>query len=110
MTTINQFQAIGIIIKSHNYYDTNDTPFITLTIKIERDYKSKKDKPIFDYLNCKAYGTIAQAIHETCHKEDLIAVIGQIQSRRYDYEGERRYTTELVIAQIKHLSSTQCLK
>lgn len=64
VTTINQFQAIGIIIKSPNYYDTHDTPFVTFTIKIERDYKSKQDKPIYDFLNCKAFGAIAQSIHD----------------------------------------------
>lgn len=110
VTTINQFQAIGIIIKSPNYYDTHDTPFVTFTIKIERDYKAKQDKPIYDFLNCKAFGAIAQSIHDFYQHDDLIALNGHIQSRRYEKEGEWRYTTELVIAHIQNLSSHPLLK
>lgn len=105
VTLINQFQATGIITKAPNYFDTGETPFVTFSLKVKRNYKSKHDKPIFDYLNCKAFGTVATYIYETCQEETRVALNGQIQSRRYEYQGERRYATELVIAQLEHLSS-----
>ena len=102
MPFINQFQATGIISKPPHYFDASEIPFITFSIKVKRDYKSKHDKPIYDFLSCKAFGTTATYINETCKEDNIVGITGQIQTRRFEYQGERRYATELVISQIEH--------
>lgn len=99
---INQFQVTGTISKPPHYFDASETPFITFSIKVKRNYHSKNDKPIYDFLSCKAFGATATYIHEVCKEEDHVAITGQIQTRRFEYQGERRYATELVVSQLEY--------
>lgn len=104
MNTINQFQAIGRITKPPKFYPKENHDFITFTISVERDYRSKLNKPIYDFLNCKAFGALAIEINQTLSEGDIVGITGHIQTRRFDYNGENRYTTELLVTTIQHLS------
>lgn len=100
MNNINHFQAVGIINRPPSFYEKEESYFVTFTVAVTREYLSKSQKPITDYLNCKAFGNIALQIHETIHEGTAVAVSGQIQTRRFYHNEEKRYATELLVSQI----------
>ncbi|WP_086429159.1 single-stranded DNA-binding protein [Staphylococcus cornubiensis] len=100
MNNINHFQAVGMINRPPSFYEKEESYFVTFTVAVTREYLSKNQKPITDYLNCKAFGNIALQIHETIHEGTTVAVSGQIQTRRFYHNEEKRYATELLVSQI----------
>lgn len=100
VNNINHFQAVGIINRPLSFYQKEESYFVTFTVAVTREYLSKNQKPITDYLNCKAFGNIALQIHETIHEGTTVAVSGQIQTRRFYHNEEKRYATELLVSQI----------
>ena len=52
------------------------------------------------------FGRLAEIAAEYLHKGSLVLVVGRIQTRKWeDKEGRERYTTEIVVQDMKMLSS-----
>lgn len=105
VNNINHFQAVGIINRPPSFYEKEESYFVTFTVAVTREYLSKNQKPITDYLNCKAFGNIALQIHETIQEGTTVAISGQIQTRRYVHNDEKRYATELLVSQISQIGT-----
>ncbi|CAD7359191.1 MULTISPECIES: single-stranded DNA-binding protein [Staphylococcus] len=99
MSSINQFQAIGCINRPPQYYENENSHLITFTVKVTRNYLSRNQRPMYDFLNCKAYGEVAIQIKEAFKEDIIVAISGQIQTRRFFHNDEKRYATELLVTQ-----------
>ncbi|GGA91892.1 hypothetical protein GCM10007183_15060 [Staphylococcus muscae] len=49
---------------------------MTFFLAVERNYKGKDNHPIFDYLNCKAFGPVAIQIDQEVNQGDLLSIEG----------------------------------
>lgn len=54
-----------------------------------------KDKA--DFIDCVAWGDRAENIAKYFHKGDKIGISGQLKTRMYEYEGQNRKTTEVLV-------------
>lgn len=54
-----------------------------------------KDKGA-DFINCVAWEKMAEAVGENVKKGTFIVVIGKIQTRSYEANGQKRYVTEVL--------------
>ncbi|WP_240622350.1 single-stranded DNA-binding protein [Staphylococcus lutrae] len=97
---MNHFQIVGHIQRPPKFYENEARYFIIFTVAVTRNDLSKSPKPITDYLNCKAFGNIALQINETITEGMTVAMSGQIQSRRFYQNDEKRYATELLVSEI----------
>ena len=70
----------------------------TFCIAVERRYQPKDGEKQADFINCVAWRNTAEFITKYFGKGDMIAVIGEIQTRKYkDNSGNNRVAVEVVI-------------
>lgn len=66
------------------------------TLAVNRRFK-RKDEPEADFIPCVAFGKSGEFAEKYFRKGQLVGVIGRLQVRSWDKDGERRYTTEVII-------------
>lgn len=54
-----------------------------------------KDKT--EFVNCIAWEKTGELITEYCKKGDMIPCVGELQTRTWEKDGEKRYATEVVV-------------
>lgn len=73
------------------------TNVLSLTIAVDRRFQPKEGEKQTDFINCVAWRQTAEFICKYFNKGDMIAVTGEIQTRKYECEGKNRVATEVVI-------------
>ena len=66
------------------------------TLAVNRRFK-RKDEPEADFVPCVAFGKAGEFAEKYFKKGQLVAITGRLQVRSWDKDGERRYTTEVII-------------
>ena len=77
----------------------NGTAVISFTLAVDR---RKKDDGA-DFIPCIAWDTAAETLAKYVHKGDMFGVTGYIQTRSYEKDGRRNYTTEVVTTSFQFL-------
>ena len=77
----------------------NGTAVVSFTLAVDR---RKKDDGA-DFISCIAWDKSAETIAKYVHKGDLFGVTGYIQTRSYEKDGRRNYTTEVVTTSFQFL-------
>ena len=77
---------------------TSGTSVTTFCIAVDRRFQPKDGEKQADFINCVAWRATAEFITRYFGKGDLIAVTGEIQTRKYqDNSGNNRVAVEVVI-------------
>lgn len=78
------------------------------TLAVDKDLtKDKKNeferagKPTADFINCIAFGKIADTIERWTAKGSRILVEGSLEVSSYEKDGEKRYFTNVLVKQFK---------
>ena len=66
------------------------------TLAVNRRFK-RKDEPEADFIPCVAFGKSGEFAEKYFRKGQLVAVTGRLQVRSWDKDGERRWSTEVII-------------
>lgn len=66
------------------------------TLAVNRRFK-RKDEPEADFIPCVAFGKSGEFAEKYFRKGQLVAVTGRLQVRSWDKDGERRWTTEVIV-------------
>lgn len=74
------------------------TSVLSFALAIDRRFQPKDGEKQTDFINCVAWRQTAEFISKYFDKGDLIAVTGEIQTRKYEYEGQKRVATEVIIS------------
>ena len=64
-----------------------------------------RDKNKADFINCVAWGKLADNFCFYKKKGDLIGITGSLNTRTYERDGSRTYITEVHCANIEYISS-----
>ena len=75
------------------------------TLAVNRNFKNENGDREADFINFKAWRGTADIIAQYCSKGSLIGIIGRIQVRSYEKDGQRRYVTEVVAESVALLES-----
>lgn len=81
-----------------------NTPLANITIAVDRDYKDKTGEKISDFFDVTVWRQQAEFITTYANKGDLIGVIGQLQKRSYEVDGQKRWATEVIAKEVQILS------
>lgn len=77
---------------------TNGASVTAFCIAVDRRYQQKDGERQADFINCVAWRNTAEFITKYFNKGDMIAVTGEIQTRKYkDKSGNNRVAFEVVI-------------
>ena len=76
---------------------TNGTSVTSFCIAVDRRFQAKGEEKQADFINCVAWRNTADFIAKYFGKGDMIALTGEIQTRKYtDKSGNNRVAVEVV--------------
>lgn len=88
-------------------YSQGDKPMAiaSITLAVDRKYR-KEGEQSADFINCKAFGKIAEVIGKYVTKGTKIAIVGRIQTGSYtNKDGQKVYTTDVMIEDLEFCES-----
>ena len=98
---MNKVILIGRMTKDAEvrYTQQKNTAVANLTLAVDR--KTEKDKT--DFINCVAWGKVAELIEKYVSKGDRLGIVGHIQTGSYEKDGKKVYTTEVFVEELEFL-------
>ena len=76
-----------------------------ITLAVPRSYKNVTGEYGTDFIECTLWKGIAENTTQYCKKGDILAVKGRIESKMYELNNEKKYTTEIIAEKVTFLSS-----
>ena len=78
----------------------SDLTIVRFTVAIDRRDKENNA----DFINCTAFGKLADLMSKYCYKGQLIGVEGSIRTGSYEKDGKKVYTTNVTADRVEFLS------
>lgn len=97
---LNKIMLMGRFTKDPELRNTLTGKNVTVfSLACERDFKANGET-VTDFLNCVAWGTKGEFIARYFKKGDLICIVGSVQTRKYELEGQQRTSTEINVTDV----------
>ena len=102
---MNKTILIGNLTKDPEYSTTQSgTAVCKMSIAVNRNFANAEGKRDTDYFNIVAWRGLADNCAKYLSKGKKIAVVGSIQNRSYEKDGQTKYVTEIMADEIEYLS------
>lgn len=103
MNTIN---LIGRLTKDPELrYSQSGVAICTFTLAVNRDFTNQNGEREADFIQCKAFKKTAENLANYQQKGSQIGVVGRLQTGSYEKDGQRVYTTDVMVDRIEFLGS-----
>lgn len=103
---INNVVLVGRLTKDPVIRTTQSgIPVASFTLAIDRDYKNANGERDADFINVIAFRKTAELCSQYLAKGIKTGVVGGIQARNYEKDGQRVYVTEVVVENLKLIES-----
>lgn len=86
------------------YASNTEMAILRFNVAVDRRLSKEKrmeaennNQPTADFINCIAFGKTAEIIGQYFGKGNKIAITGHIQTGSYEKDGQRIYTTDVVV-------------
>lgn len=66
------------------------------TLAVDRRFKREGEQSA-DFISCVAFGKLGEFVEKYLHKGTKIAISGRLQTGSYEKDGQRIYTTDVVV-------------
>ena len=95
---MNKVELMGRLVADPEvrYSASNNNAVARYTIAVERRFKRDGDQDA-DFIRCVAFGKSGEFAEKYLHKGMKICVCGRIQTGSYDKDGQKVYTTDVVV-------------
>lgn len=77
----------------------------SFTIAVNRRFRNAEGNYDADFINCVAWRQQAEFLSKFFSKGRMVGLVGSIQTRSYDRDGQRVYVTEVVADEISFVDS-----
>ncbi len=103
---MNNVNLMGRLTRDAELRYASNTEMAILRFNVAVDRRLSKEKrmeaennnqPTADFINCIAFGKTAEIIGQYFGKGNKIAITGHIQTGSYEKDGQRIYTTDVVV-------------
>ena len=74
----------------------NATVIARYSLAVDRRFK-REGEPDADFINCVAFGKSGEFAEKYLKKGTKIAIVGRIQTGSYEKDGQKVYTTDIVV-------------
>ncbi|WQC38327.1 single-stranded DNA-binding protein [Streptococcus pneumoniae] len=103
---INNVTLVGRLVAPTDLRKTpNNVSSLQGTLAVNRNFKNENGEREADFINFQAWRGTADIIAQYCSKGSLIGIIGRLQVRSYEKDGQRRYVTEVIAESVALLES-----
>lgn len=100
------FSAIGRITKDPELRQTQSgVAVVRFTLAVDRQFKNANGEKETDFLSCQAWRKTAELIGQYCAKGSLVGIQGEVRTGSYEKNGQRVYTTDIMVNNVKFLDS-----
>lgn len=104
---MNKSILVGRLTKDPELKTTgNGISVCTFTIAVNRRYKNAEGNYDADFINCVAWRNNAEFLVKHFGKGNMVGVIGSIQTRNYEKDGNRVYITEIAVEEISFVGGS----
>lgn len=83
----------------------NQHTVANFTLAVDRRVARNNGETTADFIRLQAWDKKAEVIEKYLHKGSKIAIIGRIQTGSYEKDGQRFYTTDIVIEELEFCES-----
>ena len=98
---LNQCTFIGRLVKDPEVrYATSGTAMCSFTLACGWKTKEKEGT---EYIRCVAYQRLAEVIGEYMKKGSQMYISGRQSTREYEKDGQKRYSTEIIVDRMQML-------
>lgn len=104
MRTINRVTLLGHVGQEPTIRATGSGNTVA-SLSLATSYKPKDKDEVTEWHRLVAFGRTAEIVRDYVAKGSKLYIEGQLQTRSYDKDGEKRYSTEIVIRDLSLLSS-----
>lgn len=100
---LNKSILMGRLVRDPELRRTNsNTAVASFTLAVQRDYKDGNGKYATDFIDCIAWGKLAEFVHQWFKRGSMAIVVGRLQSRQWqDKNGNNRTTIEVVADEVQ---------
>lgn len=107
MANLNNVQIIGRLGKEPEMrYTQGGTPVCKFSVAVEAYVPKDSDRPKHtEWFNVVAFAKLADVCAQYLSKGDEVYCQGELQTRQYEKDGQRRYFTELNMRQMQMLKT-----
>ena len=67
----------------------------------------RRDKEATDFINCEAWGAVADLLEKYCSKGSKIGVCGKIRNESYEKDGKKVYKTYILVSDVDFYSASK---
>mgnify|MGYP004443971925 CR=1 FL=1 len=93
---MNKWIGVGRLTRDPDIRYSGELAIARFTLAVERRF-AKENEAKADFISCVAFGKTAQFIEKYVAKGTKIVVDGRIQTGSYEKDGQKVYTTEIVV-------------
>lgn len=104
---LNQVALVGRLVKDPDIKKTeNNKEILKITLAVPRSFKNANGEYDTDFIDCTLWDIVARSTTDYCHKGDIIAVKGRIQTRMVEKEDKtKKFYQEVIAEKVTFLSS-----
>ena len=103
---INQVVLVGRVVKELDLkYTQSGKAVARFNLAVNRDFKDANGDSQADFPSCQVWGKTAEVMADNLRKGSLIDVTGRIQTGSYEKDGQRIYTTDVVVEKFHFLEA-----
>lgn len=104
---MNKWHGIGRLTeKPELRYNNNNVSYTRFSLAVNRSFANANGEREVDFINCVAWRKTAELICNYFDKGSQLGLTGRIQTGSYDdKDGNKRYTTDVVVEEIYFIGS-----
>lgn len=103
---LNQIVLVGRLVRDPELRKTENGKKVTnITIAVPRSYKNVDGQYEADYIDCTLWTPIAESTTEYCKKGDLLGIKGRLETNSYEKDGQKKYSTNVIVEKVTFLTS-----
>ena len=105
---MNSVHLLGRITQDLNLqYTQNNVAYLNFTVACDRRFKNQNGERQADFISCKAFKQSAEFIAKYFGKGKKIAIVGTIQTGKYEKNGTTVYTTDVIVDQAEFVEKME---
>lgn len=103
---MNSFNGIGRLVKDIEITEKNDIKLGRFTIAIPRSWKNADGNYESDFINCILFNA-NDYVKNNLKKGTQVSIEGRIQTRSYETNGVKKYSTDIVVSKVMVLQKVE---
>lgn len=102
---MNKWIGIGNLTRDLELSETpNGTAVCKFTVAVNRNFTNANGERECDFINVVAWRSLAENCGRFLSKGKKVSVVGSLQTRSYESNGEKKYVTEIMADEVEFLS------